>query len=376
MASKRDYYEVLGVAKSASKDEIKSAYRKLAKVYHPDNKQTGDEAKFKEIQEAYDILFDDQKRATYDQFGHAAFDQNAGGAGGFNGFNGFNGGFSADDLGDLFGSFFGGGRRTARNDNGPHRGSDTLHRVTISFMEAIEGKKCKFNVKYDQPCTRCGGNGAKDSSCIKTCPTCHGRGSVVRQQQTIFGVMQSETTCPECHGTGKFVTDKCPECMGRGYKSVTSEIEVNIPAGIATGQQIRVPGKGERGTNGGPNGDLYLEINVREHEFFKRNGNDIHIDVPIDMVMACLGTSIIVPTVYGDVEVNVPAGTQPNSILKIKGKGVKQVNGTSYGDEYVHLIVTTPTKLTSEQKKLLEQFANVTPKNESFFEKFKNKFKK
>ena len=375
MAEKRDFYEVLGVSKSATKDEIKSAYRKLAKVYHPDNKQTGDEAKFKEIQEAYDILYDDQKRQTYDQFGHAAFDQSAGGGAG--GFNGFQGGFGDVDLGDLFGSFFGGGRARSRgNSNGPRRGNDTLQRVEISFIDSINGKKVKLTVNYDQTCSKCNGTGAKDSSSIKTCSKCNGRGSIVRQQQTIFGVMQSETTCPDCGGTGKVVAEKCSECLGKGYKRVKSELDVNIPAGITNGQQIRIAGKGERGYNGGPNGDLYLEVIVKQHEYFTRQGNDIHINVPIDLVTACLGAKITVPTVYGDIEVNVPEGTQPNAILKVKGKGVKELNSSNYGDQYIHLQVKTPTKLSSEQRKLLTKFSEVTPKSESVFEKFINKFKR
>ena len=375
MAEKRDFYEVLGVSKSATKDEIKSAYRKLAKVYHPDNKQTGDEAKFKEIQEAYDILYDDQKRQTYDQFGHAAFDQSAGGGAG--GFNGFQGGFGDVDLGDLFGSFFGGGRARSRgNSNGPRRGNDTLQRIEISFMDSINGKKVKLTVNYDQTCSKCNGTGAKDSSSIKTCSKCNGRGSIVRQQQTVFGVMQSETTCPDCGGTGKVVAEKCSECLGKGYKRVKSELDVNIPAGITNGQQIRIAGKGERGYNGGPNGDLYLEVIVKQHEYFTRQGNDIHINVPIDLVTACLGAKITVPTVYGDIEVNVPEGTQPNAILKVKGKGVKELNSSNYGDQYIHLQVKTPTKLSSEQRKLLTKFSEVTPKSESVFEKFINKFKR
>ena len=375
MAEKRDFYEVLGVSKSATKDEIKSAYRKLAKVYHPDNKQTGDEAKFKEIQEAYDILYDDQKRQTYDQFGHAAFAQSAGGGAG--GFNGFQGGFGDVDLGDLFGSFFGGGRARSRgNSNGPRRGNDTLQRVEISFMDSINGKKVKLTVNYDQTCSKCNGTGAKDSSSIKTCSKCNGRGSIVRQQQTIFGVMQSETTCPDCGGTGKVVAEKCSECLGKGYKRVKSELDVNIPAGITNGQQIRIAGKGERGYNGGPNGDLYLEVIVKQHEYFTRKGNDIHINATIDLVTECLGAKITVPTVYGDIEVNVPEGTQPNAILKVKGKGVKELNSSNYGDQYIHLQVKTPTKLSSEQRKLLTKFSEVTPKSESVFEKFINKFKR
>ena len=375
MAEKRDFYEVLGVSKSATKDEIKSAYRKLAKVYHPDNKQTGDEAKFKEIQEAYDILYDDQKRQTYDQFGHAAFDQSAGGGAG--GFNGFQGGFGDVDLGDLFGSFFGGGRARSRgNSNGPRRGNDTLQRVEISFMDSINGKKVKLTVNYDQTCIKCNGTGAKESSSIKTCSKCNGRGSIVRQQQTIFGVMQSETTCPDCGGTGKVVAEKCSECLGKGYKRVKSELDVNIPAGITNGQQIRIAGKGERGYNCAPNSELYLEVIVKQHEYFTRQGNDIHINVPIDLVTACLGAKITVPTVYGDIEVNVPEGTQPNAILKVKGKGVKELNSSNYGDQYIHLQVKTPTKLSSEQRKLLTKFSEVTPKSESVFEKFINKFKR
>ena len=281
------------------------------------------------------------------------------------------------DLGDLFGSFFGGGRARSRgNSNGPRRGNDTLQRVEISFMDSINGKKVKLTVNYDQTCSKCNGTGAKDSSSIKTCSKCNGRGSIVRQQQTIFGVMQSETTCPDCGGTGKVVAEKCSECLGKGYKRVKSELDVNIPAGITNGQQIRIAGKGERGYNGGPNGDLYLEVVVKQHEYFTRQGNDIHINVPIDLVTACLGAKITVPTVYGDIEVNVPEGTQPNAILKVKGKGVKELNSSNYGDQYIHLQVKTPTKLSSEQRKLLTKFSEVTPKSESVFEKFINKFKR
>lgn len=375
MAEKRDYYEVLGVSKNASKDEIKSAWRKLAKTYHPDNKETGNEAKFKECQEAYDVLYDDQKRATYDQFGYAAFEQGGGGSGGFGGgFGGF-GGFQDVDLGDIFSSFFGGGKRHATR-SGPQRGNDSLMGIKISFMDAITGKKIKVNVTYDQVCSSCNGTGAKSAKDIETCPTCNGTGTVKRRQQSIFGTVESQQTCPDCGGTGKRIKEKCSDCGGKGYKRVRTEIEVNIPAGISSGQQIRIPGKGERGTNGGPNGDLYLEVTVQAHDYFKRNGNDIHIEVPISMVDAALGATLSVPTVYGDIEVKVPEGTQPGQILKVRGKGVKDLRTGVEGDQYVHLNVRTPEKLSKEQKELLLKFSQVQPKNESFFDKVRNKWKK
>ncbi|MCF0116779.1 MAG: molecular chaperone DnaJ [Bacilli bacterium] len=379
MANKRDFYEVLGVNKSATKDEIKSAYRKLARTYHPDNKTTGDAKKFEEVQEAYDILYDDQKRSTYDQFGHAAFDQNAGGgAGGFGGFGGGSGFDGFGDIGDLFNSFFGGGRRSQRsNPNGPRRGEDTLSRCEISFMDSIKGKKESFPLTYEQGCPTCGGTGAKNSSCIKTCQTCGGSGVVRQRQQTPFGIFENQAACPDCRGTGRIITEYCSTCGGKGYNRTKTEIEINIPAGISSGQQIRIPGKGGRGANGGENGDLFLEVIVKPHEYFTRQGNDIHIEVPIDMVQAALGTTIVVPTVYGDIEIEVKEGTQPGTILKARGKGVKDIrNSNLQGDEFIHLAVKTPTKMTKEQKDLLRQFSGITPKNETIFEKFISKFKK
>lgn len=379
MAEKRDYYEVLGVSKTASQDEIKSAWRKLAKTYHPDNKETGDEAKFKEAQEAYDVLKDDQKRAAYDQFGHAAFDQGgAGGPGGFNGgFNGgFAGGFEDVDLGDIFSSIFGGGGRRRQTRTGPQRGNDSVMRVKISFMDAINGKQIKLNVTYDQPCPTCNGTGAKSPNDVETCSRCHGTGTVRGRQQSLFGTVETQTVCPDCGGTGKKIKTPCPDCGGKGYKKVKTEIEVNIPAGINSGQQIRIPGKGERGQNGGQNGDLYLEVIVEPHQYFKRDGNDIHIDTSISMVDAALGVTLTVPTVYGDIEVKVPEGTQPGAILKVRGKGVKDLRSGIQGDQYIHLDVKTPTKLSKEQKELLQKFAGLQPKEESFFDRFKSKFKK
>lgn len=374
MASKRDYYEVLGVSKSASKDEIKSAYRKLAKKYHPDNKETGNEASFKEVQEAYDILFDDQKRATYDQFGHSAFDQ-AGGNPGGNPFEGFSSGGMDFDLGDIFNSFFGGGRRS-RSSNGPIRGDDTLTRIKINFMDSIFGKTVTVPINFDETCPRCNGTGAKSASDIKTCPHCGGRGYVKVQRRSIFGVMESQETCPHCGGKGKIITATCPDCGGKGYNRKKVDLEVKIPAGISSGQQIRAQGKGERGINGGPNGDLLIEVIVKPHSHFKRQGNDIHLDVPLDIVDAILGIKIDVPTIYGESSVNIPAGTQPGTILRMKDKGVKDLRTGKPGDQYIHLIIKTPENISKEQKELLLKFKTSTKENDSFFKKFLKNFKK
>lgn len=371
--AKRDYYEILGVSKSASQDEIKSSYRKLAKKYHPDlNKEPGAEEKFKEVQEAYDVLSDENKRAQYDQFGHAAFDQNAGFGGGNSGF----GGFEDVDLGDIFGSFFGGGR-SRRSRRGPARGSDTLMQVRISFMDAIKGKTIVVPVTYDEVCPNCSGTGAEKPSDIETCPECRGSGTVIGVQQTIFGSMQTQKTCSRCSGTGKIIKNKCSKCSGKGYSRVKKDIEVNIPAGINNGQQIRVPGKGERGINGGPNGDLFIEVSVQSSKEFKREGNDIHVDIEISMVDAALGKSIELDTVYGKVKMDIPQGTQPNQVLRIRGKGVKDVKNPSIvGDQLVHVTVKTPTKINNEQKKLLEEFQKLEEKkNKSIFDKIKDKLK-
>ena len=378
--AKRDFYEVLGISKSASKDEIKSAYRKLAKKYHPDINHDADAPeKFKEVQEAYDILYDDKKRQMYDQFGMAAFENGGSTGGAGNPFQG--GGFSSQgfggvDLGDIFNSFFGGGSTRSSQNYGPQRGNDTLSRVRISFMDAINGKTITMPITYDENCSTCGGTGAKTSNDIKTCPDCGGRGYIRTQQRTIFGVMENQTTCPKCSGTGKIITDKCPDCGGKGYKRVKKDMDVNIPAGINSGQQLRVAGKGERGVNGGPNGDLFLEIIVSPHQYFTRDGNDIHIEIPLDFIDAILGVKIDVPTVYGDCEVEIPAGTQPNQIIRLKGRGVKDLRKGTPGDEYVHIKLQTPTKISKEQRKLLEEYKKSETKGESFFEKFKKAFKK
>lgn len=381
MAEKRDYYEVLGVKKSASKDEIKSAYRKLAKTYHPDNKETGNAEKFKEVQEAYDVLFDDKKRQMYDQFGHAAFEQGAGGGAGgnpfANGFGGF-GGFEDVDLGDIFSNFFGGGRRSSssRSSNGPSRGEDVAMRLNISFMDAINGKKQDITINYDETCPDCKGTGAKNASAIKTCSYCQGRGRIRVQRQSLFGVMESEQVCPHCNGTGKQITDKCPTCGGKGYSRKKKTITLNIPAGINNGQQIRQQGMGEIGENGGPHGDLYVEIIVSPHPNFTRDGNDIHITIPLDFVDAILGTQVEIPTVYGDKLLNIPAGTQPGQMLRMKGHGVKDLRSGKPGDQYVHLDIKMPVNLSKEQRKCLEEYRKIEPKEDSFFQKFKNSFKR
>ncbi len=380
--SKRDYYEILGINKSASQDEIKSAYRKLAKKYHPDNKETGDAEKFKEATEAYSVLSDENKRKTYDQFGHAAFDQASGGQNPFagSGFEGFNfGGGDFDDLNDIlsrmFGGFggFGGSRRTS---NGPYKGDDTLMRIRINFMDAVNGKKVTIPVSYDEKCKDCNGTGAKNGTDYDKCPHCNGKGRVIRQTQTFFGTMQSEQPCSYCGGTGKIIKTKCPTCGGKGYSRVKKDIEINIPAGIQSGQQIRVAGKGGRGLNGGENGDLYIEVLVTEHNYFKRDGNNVHITIPLDFIDAVLGTTLTVPTVYGEVNLKIPSGTQPNSVFRLKDKGIKELRGNGYGDEYVHVDVKIPTSISKDQKKALEAYKEASDKNDSFFTKFMKNFKK
>ena len=358
--AKRDYYEVLGVSKSASKDEIKSAYRKLAKQYHPDINHSPDAPKkFEEIQEAYDVLFDDTKRKQYDQFGHAAFQQggSTGGAGNPFGGAGFSGaGFGDVDLNDIFSSFFGGGRRSARSAGGPQKGNDVLAQRTISFMDSIKGTHLSVPITYDEPCSHCHGTGAESPSDISTCPYCGGRGYTLHTQRTLFGTMQTEGPCDHCHGTGKVVKNACKTCGGSGYNRVHKDLDVNIPAGINNGQQVRVKGKGERGINGGENGDLYIEVRIKKDPIFTRDGNDIHMELELSFVDCALGASLDVQTVYGSVEVSIPAGTQPNQILKLKGQGVKDLRTGRPGDQFLHVKVTTPTNLSSTEKDLLRQF--------------------
>lgn len=373
MSNKRDYYEVLGLSKGASDQEIKKAYRSLAKKYHPDmNKEPGAEEKFKEVNEAYEVLSDPQKKANYDQFGFAGVDGEAGGFGGFS---------SADfgDINDIFGSFFGGGfgGSSRRSSTGPRRGQDRYMQMKINFMDAIFGKNETIKIDVDEQCPDCMGSGAHSKEDIKVCGRCGGSGTVVTQQRTAFGVFQSQSVCPECGGTGKKIIRKCSRCNGKGYEHKRVEVEVKIPAGIQSGQQLRVSGKGERGTNGGPNGDLFIEIIVGRHDYFVREGKNISISVPISSVDATLGCKIDVPTVYGDVELNIPAGTQSGTQFRLRGKGVKDLRSSDQGDEYVQVNVEIPKKLSREEKELYEKLRSASRKNdkESVFDKFKKAFK-
>ena len=377
MATKRDYYEVLGIDKSASDADIKKAYRKMAKKYHPDiNKEPGAEEKFKEINEAYEVLSDANKKAAYDAYGFAGVDPNSG-FGGFSSQGGFSG---FDDLGDIFSSFMGGGfggfgssRSNARTQ--PMKGDNRYMSLNIDFLDAIHGCEKTIKVDVDERCERCHGSGAYSDNDIHTCSTCNGTGHVKRTTRTAFGMMQQVVECPDCHGTGKRIDRKCPDCNGSGYIHKREEIDVNIPAGIQSGQQVRVAGMGERGYNGGPNGDLYIEINVLPHKYFRREGNNIYIRIPISSLDATLGCDVEVPTVYGDVELTIPAGTQPNQQFRMRGYGSKDVRSQNKGDQFVEVEVTIPKHLSREEKELYHKLADKKDKKESVFEKFKNNFK-
>lgn len=376
--AKRDYYEVLGVSKTASKDEIKSAYRKLAKKYHPDNKETGDEAKFKEVQEAYDILFDDQKRDAYNQFGHAAFEQTGGGPGGGNPFGGGFSGFGEDiNLGDIFSSFFGGGsaRRSARRA-GPRRGDDILMKHRVDFMDTVNGKDEEVSFDYDEDCPHCHGSGAESPSDIQICPKCGGKGTIIRQQRGIFGMMNTETVCPDCGGAGKTISKKCSVCGGSGHKRVKKTMKIHIPVGIQSGQQIRLQGMGAAGTNGGEHGDLYIEISVKPHPYFQRERNDIHLTIPLDFVDAILGTKIEVPTVNGNVYLTIPEGTQPGQTLRMRGQGIKDLRSGKPGDQYVHLDIKSPSSLSKKQKEALKAYKENMKESDDPYHKFQKNFKK
>lgn len=356
MAEKRDYYEVLGVSKTASDSEIKSAYRKLAKKYHPDM-NPGDkeaEAKFKEASEAYAILSDADKRRQYDQFGHAAFDGGAGGgAGGFD-FNGFDMG---DIFGDIFGDFFGGGGRSRSANNGPMKGQNVRVSVHLTFEEACFGteKEIELNIKED--CAKCHGTGAKPGTQPETCSKCGGKGQVVFTQQSLFGVVRNVQACPDCHGTGKIIKDRCPDCGGSGYISRRKKISVSIPAGIDNGQSIRIRDKGEPGINGGPRGDLLVQVIVGRHPIFQRQDYDIYSTAPITFAQAALGAEVRIKTIDGDVMYTVKPGTQTDTRVRLRGKGVPTTrNKQVCGDHYVTLVVQVPTKMNAEQKELLKAF--------------------
>ncbi len=355
--TKRDYYEVLGVSKTATEDELKKAYRKLAKKYHPDM-HPGDkeaESKFKEASEAYAILSDAEKRRQYDQFGHAAFEQGGGGAG-YGGFD-FNGADFSDIFGDFFGDMFGGGRSRRSNYNGPVQGANVRINVRISFMDAVFGVKKKFELNLKDECPHCHGSGAKPGTHPETCPKCGGQGQVVFTQQSLFGMVRNVQTCPDCGGSGKIVREKCPDCGGQGYVRNKKTIEVEIPAGIDNGQSVRIRGKGEPGKNGGARGDLLVNVSVDRHPIFRRQDYDVYSTMPISFAKAALGGEITVKTVDGDVTQTIKPGTQTDTRINIRGKGIPTIrNKNVRGNHYVTLVVQVPEKLTPEQKELLQQF--------------------
>ncbi len=378
MADKRDYYEVLGVSKNATDAEIKRAYRKLAKQFHPDSNQNDDDAehKFKEATEAYEILSDSGKRQQYDQFGHAAFSQGGGPGGGF-------GGFGFDDMGDMFGDifgdFFGGGSR--RRANAPQKGANIQVHMELEFDEAVFGVEKDIQVTVSEPCESCHGTGAKDGTAKETCHQCNGSGQVRVNQQTLFGTVQSVRPCPTCHGTGQVIKERCDACGGAGYKKERKKISVSVPAGIDHGQSIRLRGKGEPGINGGPQGDIIITVMVRPHAILERKGNDIFYTLPISFSQAALGAEIEVPTVDGKVTYAIKEGTQTHTKFRLRGKGVPNVNNPKYrGDQYVTVVVETPMNLSSREKELFRELDELRggpgggseDKKKSFFEKVKD----
>ncbi|BFL45876.1 molecular chaperone DnaJ [Lactonifactor longoviformis] len=357
MADKRDYYEVLGVDKGADEATIKSAYRKLAKKYHPDMNPGDAEAekKFKEATEAYGVLSDPEKRRQYDQFGHAAFDQGAGGGGGFGGFD-FGGGDMGDIFGDIFGDLFGGGR-SRRPNNGPSKGANVRASVRITFEEAVFGCEKELELTLKDTCSKCSGSGAKPGTSPETCPKCNGQGQIVYTQQSMFGMVRNVQTCPECNGTGKVIKEKCTDCRGTGYIANRKKIQVSVPAGIDNGQSIRIREKGEPGKNGGPRGDLLVEVQVSRHPIFQRQDMNIFSTAPITYAQAALGGEVRISTVDGDIMYDVKPGTQTDTKVRLKGKGVPSLRNKSVrGDHYVTLVVQVPTKLNEEAKEALRKF--------------------
>lgn len=385
MADKRDYYEVLGVSKGATDDEIKKAYRKLARKYHPDLNKDNPEAaeKFKEIGEAYEILSDKDKRARYDQFGFAGVDPNygAGQGGGFGG--GF--GFEDVDLGDIFGSFFGGGfggggSRTNRA-NAPRQGESIRRTVMLSFEEAAFGCEKEIEIDRVEQCTECGGTGAEKGYTPETCSNCHGTGTVKQTQRTPFGAFSSTGPCPNCRGTGKIIKKPCKKCRGTGQERRTRKLSVKIPAGIDDGQSVALRGQGGAGINGGPAGDVIVTVSIRPHPLFQRDGYDVWCEVPISYAQACLGDKLIVPTIDGKVEYTMPAGTQPGTVFRMRGKGIQAVNGRGRGDQFVKVTLEVPKALSDHQKDLLRKLedsdtAQNHPQRKSFRDKMKDLFGK
>lgn len=380
-----DYYQVLGVSKDASQQEIKKAFKQLAKKYHPDvSKEPDAEEKFKEAQEAYAVLSDENKRSQYDRIGHDAFVNGFGGAGGFGGAEGFAQDFDFSDIfSEIFGNGFGGFSgfssgfgRQSQTQNGPMHGADMQTRLTISFKEAIFGTTKEITVNREMDCKTCHGKGAKDASDVVECSTCHGTGRVISQQQTILGIMQTETVCPTCQGRGKEIKNPCSECHGSGRETYPTKVKFNIPAGVDDNQLLKVPGKGIGGHLGGVDGDLYIRISVEEDENFKRDGLNILITIPITYTQAALGCSVECPTIHGSVKLKIPKGTQPNAKLRIKGKGIVTNSGAT-GDQIVNVKLVVPTHLSHDEKQAIEALSKVEAdhgEQKSFFDKLKDLF--
>lgn len=380
----QDYYEILGVSKTATQDEIKKAYRRLAMKYHPDRNQ-GDktaEEKFKAVGEAYSVLSDEQKRAAYDRYGKAGVDPSAAGAGGFGGFGGFGnmGGADINDFADIFSDFFGGGRRREAGPRGPraYAGNDLSYQMEISLEDAAKGKTLNIRIPAWETCKDCHGSGCRPGTSRKTCPTCHGTGSV-RMSNGLFHIQQE---CPDCHGEGQVIADPCPSCKGTGRIRTTATVEVKIPAGINDGQRVRLAGRGEPGINGGPAGDLYVEIRLKPHEIFSRDGDDLHAELPISFVTAALGGTVEVPTLDGKTQVTIPEGTQNGKTFRLRDKGVANLRTKEPGDLFLHVQIETPVNLSSKQKQLLRDFEaslkdggnKHNPKTQSFFDRMKSFF--
>ena len=379
MADKKDYYDLLGVSKTASEEEIKSAFRKKAKQYHPDiNKEPGADEKFKEIGEAYSVLSDKQKRSQYDQFGHQAFNNSSGGPGGFGGFSGFSGFDSSDiDLGsifeDIFGGSFGfGSNRSRTKSKRPTKGEDTLVKMKITFEEAVFSTKKTINLDLHEECSRCDGAGGIDEV---TCSKCHGTGRIVIEQRSLFGTFQSQTTCSDCDGTGKSFKNVCSACKGKGQVIKNKDIVVTIPEGIDTGNQIRLTGKGSSGYNGGPNGDLYIEFEVDDHPIFERDNNDIYLKVPLTITEAILGCKKEIPTLEKNLLLEIPSGTQSGDKLRLKGKGIVSQNARGVGDLYAVMNVIIPDKLDRKQRDLIRELDNTELDNYNEFKKFRKYLK-
>lgn len=372
--NKRDYYEVLGVSKSATDKEIKSAFRKLAKQYHPDvNKEPDAEAKFKEIQEAYAVLSDENRRRQYDQFGHAAFQNGtSSSAGGFSGFD-----FSDFDFGDIFSDIFGGGFGFnfggSSQSNKARRGRDRVVNMKLSFEEAVFGTKKELNIDIMDTCDECNGKGGHGET---TCSECNGKGTITKEQRSLFGVYQTRTTCPKCNGKGKTYKETCSKCRGNGQIKKNKTIEVKIPAGVDTGNQLRLSGKGETGINGGPNGDIYIEFTVSNHQLYERVEDDIHLDLPINICEAILGAKKEVPTLYGNINLVIPAGSQNGDKHRLRGKGVENVSTKRKGDMYITLKIVMPDKVSRDQKKLLEQLAKTGLDNNIEIKKYNEYLRK